>query len=230
LVVFNAACPGETSGSFLDTSQPDEGCQAFRAQHPLHVSYTGSQMSYAESFLSSQPAEFITLNLGANDLFRLQGECALDPATELACIEAGLPAVLTHFGENVGTIYTNILLTGFRGPLIALTTYSTNYNDPLVTGAIRELDTVLKDVTAQFGFTIADGFEAFKEASERANGDPCAAGLLIELPNGTCDVHPSKRGRDILAEAVLRVLKHHTQADDEQSCANEGDDPEPRPR
>jgi lysophospholipase L1-like esterase len=174
-------------------------------------------MSYAVDFLSSQPANFITINLGANDLFLLQHECAGVPA----CIEAGLSAVLQQFGQNVATIYTNIVHTGFHKQLIALTTYSTNYNDPLVTGAVSAIDAVLVQVTNQFGFTVADGFGAFKQASEPSL-DPCAAGLLIKLPDGTCNVHPSKLGREVLAGAILRVLRVNEGGNDQgenmQAC------------
>src|SRR5260370_19043043 len=33
----NAACPGETSGSFLSSTAPDDGCRFYRSQAPLHV-------------------------------------------------------------------------------------------------------------------------------------------------------------------------------------------------
>ena len=33
---LNTACPGETSGSFLSPTAPDNGCRAFKAQFPLH--------------------------------------------------------------------------------------------------------------------------------------------------------------------------------------------------
>src|SRR5450432_322858 len=39
--VVNASCPGETTGSFLSSTAPDNGCRAFRGQAPLHVAYTG---------------------------------------------------------------------------------------------------------------------------------------------------------------------------------------------
>jgi hypothetical protein len=34
----NAACPGETSGSFISPTGVDIGCRIFRANFPLHVS------------------------------------------------------------------------------------------------------------------------------------------------------------------------------------------------
>src|SRR5436190_7262657 len=62
LRVFNASCPGESSASFLNTSAPSYGCENFpganigyRKSAPLHVRYSGSQLSYAVSFLRKHP-------------------------------------------------------------------------------------------------------------------------------------------------------------------------------
>ena len=40
-----------------------------------------------------------------------------------------------------------------------------------------------------------------------AAGQPCAANLLIRLPNGTCDSHPSALGQKVLAGAVKAVVR-----------------------
>src|SRR5438067_2233501 len=62
LRVFNAACPGESSSSFLNPSAQSYGCENFpgtsfgyRDGFPLHVRYPGSQLSYAISFLRGHP-------------------------------------------------------------------------------------------------------------------------------------------------------------------------------
>src|SRR5271169_6292114 len=39
LDVTDAGCPGETTGSFLSSTAPDNGCRAYRAAFPLHVAY-----------------------------------------------------------------------------------------------------------------------------------------------------------------------------------------------
>ena len=39
LDVADAGCPGETTGSFLSSTAPDNGCRAYRAAFPLHVAY-----------------------------------------------------------------------------------------------------------------------------------------------------------------------------------------------
>src|SRR5580704_13227580 len=60
LPVWNAACPGETSGSFLDPAQPDNGCHSPPSyfDQGLHVAYgtATSQIEYATSFLRTNGA------------------------------------------------------------------------------------------------------------------------------------------------------------------------------
>ena len=45
-----------------------------------------------------------------------------------------------------------------------------------------------------------------KAEADRFEGKTCAAGLLIELPDGTCDIHPSPKGHERLARAVLDAI------------------------
>ena len=53
---------------------------------------------------------------------------------------------------------------------------------------------------------MASGFDAFQPAAVAAGGSSCAAGLLIVLSPGVCDVHPSPAGRDLLARAVVEAV------------------------
>ena len=53
LDAVDAGCPGETTGSFLSATAPDNGCRAFRARFPLHVAYRWGRMM--DSF-SRRPA------------------------------------------------------------------------------------------------------------------------------------------------------------------------------
>jgi hypothetical protein len=106
----DAACPGETTGSFLSSTAPDNGCRVYRAQFPLHVSYDSTQLDFALSFLGSHPeTRLVTVLLGANDLFLLEDACAGDPT----CIANGLPQVLATVSANMQTILSDIRETGF---------------------------------------------------------------------------------------------------------------------
>src|ERR1700742_216792 len=83
---LNASCPGETSGSFLNTSSLDNGCNSphivplpsptlppviippFKTSIGLHTRYTGTQMDYAVSQLKGDDRiDLVTLSIGAND-------------------------------------------------------------------------------------------------------------------------------------------------------------------
>src|SRR5258708_9150152 len=86
----NASCPGETSSHFIDLTGSDHGCGAFRANYPLHVAYSGTQLAFADSFLTSHlTTQLVSINIGANDLFVLQTTCAGD----ITCIENGFPCI-----------------------------------------------------------------------------------------------------------------------------------------
>jgi|SRR5215469_2763129 len=53
--VTNAACPGETTGSFLSSSGVDNGCRFYRSHAPLHARYTTAQLDFALAFLAGHP-------------------------------------------------------------------------------------------------------------------------------------------------------------------------------
>jgi lysophospholipase L1-like esterase len=203
--VRNAACPGETSGSLISTSAPDNGCQAFRSVGDLHVNYQGSQLSYAVAFLRAHKhTSVVTMTIGANDIFLLQKACN----NGVPCIVAGLPALFASVQAHLTAIYGAIRSTGYQGSIVALTYYVTNYNDPVAVFVISQLNAVVSAVTQGFGGRAADGFGAFGAiALSTAGGDSCAAGLLIKLADGTCNIHPSAFGAQVLAQAVQTSLQ-----------------------
>jgi lysophospholipase L1-like esterase len=199
----NAACPGETSGSFLDTSAPDRGCQSFKALFGLHTAYTGPQMAFAVSQLISNPNfKLVTLNIGGNDLLLLQEQCG-DPSSAAfaPCVAGKLPLVLSSYANNLLAILTQIR-QHYAGKLVLVTQYTPNAN-PLFITSVQALNSVLLAEAPAFGATVADAFTAFALASAFSGGDPCKAGLLIHLNATTCVVHPSPMGRDLIAATVL---------------------------
>jgi lysophospholipase L1-like esterase len=202
--VANASCFGESSGSFLSPTAPDLGCHAWKqAGNPLFVPYSGTQMDYAINYLSNNPnPQFVTINIGGNDLALLQVGCNFD----LACELTGLPGVLGAYGENLLQIFTNIRgQAGYKGPIVLLTYYAFNYADPLQVGAFTALNGIASGIASAFGAKIADGFTAFLVATTPFGGDSCKAGLLVKFPDGTCDTHPSLAGQELLAETVLEA-------------------------
>jgi lysophospholipase L1-like esterase len=202
--VRNAACPGETSGSLISTATPDNGCQLARSLGDLHVNYKGSQLAYALAFLRAhRHTSLVSMTIGANDIFLLETACN----NAVPCILGGLPGVFGSLEANLTAIYGAIRSTGYQGRIVALTYYATNYADPVQVTVLSELNAVISAVTLAFGGRVADGFGAFGAIAASTGGDSCAAGLLIRLPDGTCDIHPSTLGAEVLAHAVQATLQ-----------------------
>jgi hypothetical protein len=204
LKVVNASCPGETSTSMITGTRPDNGCQDYRQFiGALHVSYPGSQLKFAEGYLAAnRQTKFVSLMIGANDLLLLQAGCATSANVD-ACILAGLPGVLATVRTNLVTIYSGLRASGYKGELVTVTYYSTNYADPVVTAGTSALDGVLSAVTRSYGGKVANGFGAFAAVAAFHGGNTCATGLLIHLTSTTCNEHPSRAGAELLA-FVLR--------------------------
>jgi hypothetical protein len=206
--VTNPSCPGETSSSFFSTTAPDNGCRGFKAAYALHADYETTQSVYMVAAIKNAvakktPFNWITLDIGANDLFLLQKNCANDPA----CIQAGMPALLNTYANNLTNGYNQVKAAGYTGKFVGLTTYAPNYNDQQAVGALNAINATLNSFTQRIGGKLADGFKEFQTRAAAFGGDSCAAGLLIKLPNGTCDIHPSQTGREVLADAVLNAAK-----------------------
>jgi lysophospholipase L1-like esterase len=214
LTLSNASCPGETSTSLVEGPRLPNGCARFRSIAALHASYPGSQLQYAESYVAANPrTRLVSLMIGANDLFGLQDACAgqvppLPPAGVNACVIGGLPTLLTTVRNNITTIYTGLRAAGFKGDFVAVTYYSTNYADPVVTGAVAALNQVLAGVTTSFGGKVANSFGTFGAVAGFFGGDTCKAGLLIHLTPTTCDIHPSRFGATLLAFALAAAQRH----------------------
>jgi lysophospholipase L1-like esterase len=211
----NASCPGESSASFLDTSQPDNGCNSYHYQLVgppippfktlvgLHTSYKIAQMDFAEAQLeANKHINLVTLSIGANDV--LLALPAVEACPDKACVTAVLKPVMKAYAINLAQILTRIR-AHYNGTLVVMTYYS-----PLIAldGITMLVNSTMQSVASSFGVSIADGFAAFQLASALYGGDACQAGLLIKLPPSPpsptpCDIHPSALGRDLLAATVV---------------------------
>ena len=197
----NAACPGETSGSFISPTDPDVGCRSFRASFPLHVSYTSTQLSFATNFLAThKQTRLVTISLGANDGALLVQSCNGDPT----CIQAGLATLKL----NMGTILSDLRATGFRGVLMVVNYFAVDYNDPVQISLIGILNQALAAVAAANGAVVADIFTAFKTAASTpfAGLKTCRAGLLnvnpLDSTQMSCDDHPAQSGHILIADTI----------------------------
>jgi lysophospholipase L1-like esterase len=206
LRLLNASCPGETSASFIDANAQSNNCEntltspvGYRDRYPLHVAYAGSQLDYARQVLTTTPhVRLVTLMLGANDLFLCQQQTA-DRCTSPAEVAAAVAAVQ----RNVAAILDAIRETGYTGRLVVVTYYTVLYNDPTA-AAVQALNAALAADAADYGASVADGFDAFRPLA-LAKGGPAGSSILagLVLPR---DVHPTPAGQCLLAQAVEAAL------------------------
>lgn len=203
LRVANASCPGETTGSMLKIGAQSNGCEnsvgspvGYRTAFPLHVTYVGTQIDYATRYLRThRDTKLVTLNIGANDMFVCQA------TTPDQCTGTDFQAALNQMSRNVATIL-GAVRAHYRGDVVLVSYYSLDYRDPTQVSQVKAIDAALTQVTRRYHGKIADAFTAFRLASLRTGGDPCAAGLLIKLPTGGCDVHPTPAGHRVLTAAL----------------------------
>ena len=201
LEVANASCAGETTGGFMSPTAPDNGCRGYRANFPLHVANSSTQMAYALNYLATnKKTRLVSISLGANDAFLLQAACGGNPA----CIQAGLPATLGAVYANMSASLSALRATGYRGVLMVVNYYSVDYTDAANTGVAMAINQTLANAAAANSAVVADAFSAFQAAAAAAGGKTCAAGLLNPNPANqwVCDVHPSQSGQLLLAGAV----------------------------
>jgi lysophospholipase L1-like esterase len=209
---INAACPGETSASFYIPGAPDYGCNStgpdgepsYKAWAGLHVNYPGTQLAFAmNAFATVKQINLVTLGIGSNDVLLLIRNCSSDPDPQ-GCVVTHLPDTLQAYAMNLGYILTSIRTTaGYKGKLILVGYYSPSAD---LIPVAQALNATMQAVGAQFGTIYADGFTAFQTAAAPFAGNVCNAGLLIHLDSTTCDIHPSPKGRDLLAATVMAVM------------------------
>jgi lysophospholipase L1-like esterase len=208
---IDLACPGETTGSFISTTAPDNGCRGYRAEFPLHVGYHGTQLAYAKWFLQRHPhVRLVTVTLGANDGFLLEASCASAPDPQ-ECIEAGVPALLESVGQNLQMILADLRGTGYGGAIVVMNYYSVDYSDPAGTGLTQLLNGALAAPATAYGAVVADVFTAFQTVATNApfGGKTCNAGLLNASAANPllCDVHPSQSGHDLIAKTIAEAYR-----------------------
>jgi lysophospholipase L1-like esterase len=221
----NATCPGEATGGFLSLTGTDNLCRPYRSAFPLHVSYKTTQMEFALKYLHRhRDTKLVTLTLGANDIFRFQKDCAAG-ATVGTC-PLGLGGVLATMQANLNTILSGIWHAGYRGTIVALTYYALTYDAAGIAGTTSLAGPMIAAAAANHAL-VASGLEAWRATATAApfNGSSCAAGLLIATPldpSSPCNVHPTPKGRDLLAGAVLQAIAASCTAHSARRCLKLG--------
>jgi lysophospholipase L1-like esterase len=218
LTLTNAACPGETTASFINAKAQSNGCEntftagaanpvpgGYRTVYPLHAAYKGSQLAFAEAYLKKYPnTRLVTLMIGANDGFICLKSTSDGCFSEFSALQATVT-------KNVKTIFRGLRDTAhYKGQIALVTYWSLNYRDATSNYETNGLNSALEAAAKPFNVRIANGYGQFHLASEQGHGNPCTAQLLTALSGaakGTCGVHPSLAGAAVLAQAVERAIK-----------------------
>jgi lysophospholipase L1-like esterase len=212
LQVANAACPGETSSSLVNSAGPSYGCENrpnpginYRQTFPLHVKYGGSQLAYGVHYLKTHHnVRLVSLMIGANDFYR----CIATTADQCSSFTEQGP-VAGAITSNIATILSAIRNQAhYKGQIVVLDYYSLNYANPVIAHQSQLLDGVENSAAKSFHVEYADGFGAFGAGTAHSGGDSCKAGLLTQLSTGGCGVHASYAGQALLAQAVEKAIKN----------------------
>lgn len=212
LQVANAACPGETAASLVNTSAPSNGCEnrpspgiVYRQTFPLHVKYAGSQLAYAVHYLKTHhKVRLVSLMIGANDFLRCQETTAdqCQSFSEQAPVAGEVTANIVKALKGIRN------QAHYKGQIVVLDYYALTYANPVVVHNSQLVNGVENSAAKSFGVKFADGFGAFEAGSGRSGSDPCKAGLLTQLSTGGCGIHPTLAGQSLLAQAVEKVVKN----------------------
>lgn len=209
LSLTNVACRGETTGSFIDKTAKDNGCHSGDEPADLYlkVKYDVNQLDFAVDFLKTHPdTKLVTLTIGGNDVLLVESECN-EQAIPLLCKATKIVGVALNVAKNINKIVDSIRKSGYQGQIIFVTQYARNFTDKIQTITLGAIQTEVKILAKLKKFDVASGFDAFKKATADFEGDSCKAGLIILLEDGTCNQHPSQKGRELLGQTVLDLIR-----------------------
>ena len=178
----NLGIPGETSGSFI----------------------LGGQLEDALAVIGSSDVQYITIDIGANDLLGHLGsdDCSNHPSSE-GC-QARLNDTYASYDANLDRILTDLRSAAPDATIILLQFYNP-FSLGLASGvsvegtsdrAVAELNQIGERIALAHDALVADGFTPMSRLTASTTH-------ILDSPP---DIHPVGIGYDILASALLDAL------------------------
>lgn len=215
LRLANAACPGETSSSLINSSAQSNGCENYpgapsggpfyRTHFQLHVRYKGAQLAYSLAYLHSHhDVRLVSLMIGANDYF-----VCMETTKDGCSSAAEQQAVLGQLALNVQRILSAIRNDAhYSGQLAIVNYYSLDYASAPDNAFSRAINQTVDAAAKPFHVVVADGYGELKAAALHSGLNTCKAGLLTQLGRpGKCGIHPSYAGQALLAQALETAIR-----------------------
>jgi len=210
LHLVKLGCPGESTSTMISG-----GVCAYS---------DGSQLAQAEAFLQAHQDQvaFVTIDLGANDIYK----CATGGTIDPACVAGAFQAV----GTNLPQIVTGLRAAAGTGvPIVGM-----NYYDPVLASWLQgpagrqlaqasvavldQYDTLIESVYGAFGYPTADVESAFKTTDFTMVWSPkygtvptnvlliCRLTWMCAVPPVGPNIHGNPLGYWVMANAFRQEL------------------------
>jgi lysophospholipase L1-like esterase len=197
LTTTNLSCPGQTAQALVSRTAIDAGCfDARRAARDagfalLHTDYTGTQLKAALDIVrSDRPVSLISIQGGGNEI-----SLCLDGPKPDRCVADAIPKVASALRQAV----TQLRAAGYQGRIVLVGYHLV----PGLEAPLRRLNRGIERAAHDRHVAFADAATPFDRYAQQRHGDLCTTGLLVVLPDGSCDLHPTRIGQGLLADAVL---------------------------
>jgi lysophospholipase L1-like esterase len=161
----------------------------------------GGQLDRAAGLLGTAEVAAVVVSIGGNDLLGLfRGACGQGLGTQECA--AAIDDAVVGFAERLDGALADLVAAGPEVPIVWLSLYNPfdlgtgSQWEVRAAEAVAALNVAGAEVAAEHGVAVAAGFEAIEGQVGTATG------MTASQP----DVHPTARGHDRLAVAVLDAL------------------------
>jgi lysophospholipase L1-like esterase len=205
IITVNYGCPGESTGSFVSTNPPSDGCIWTRTGHQLYDSYSGSQLQAALTFLRAHPGQVspVTLSLSSNDVQpKLLDPCTVNGKFDPACIQDHAPGFIANVSNRISAILGQLRSAAPDAEIILIGnpdtfTYALSFGDPL----FQALNLSMAQAAAANRVRFADPFPVFNPQGDLTAEAQALCTLTLLCRDN--DSHPSDAGYRALAGVMF---------------------------